>query len=46
MTLEDLIFLFKHPWGADTLNISATVDIIYKNEFRTFMSLIGGFYER
>lgn len=46
MALEDLKLLFEFPWGADTLNISSTVDVFKEKEFREFCSLVGSFYQR
>ena len=43
---EDVVTLFKFPWGADTINISATFDIINKNIWHSLVCFIGDLYKR
>jgi len=43
---EEVISLFKFPWGADTLNITAAFNIYNKTRWYGIMSYIGDLYKR
>ena len=43
---EEFISLFKFPWGADTLNISAAFNVYNKQKWYDLVGFVGGLYNR
>ena len=46
VTLHDLTEMFKHPWGADTMNITSCFKVYNSDRWKALLGAVDGLYVR